>query len=59
MPETPTERIDVRIPPTLKETLFEKAEQAGVKASAIVRASIEALLSKDEDEIKKLIKRSA
>ena len=55
--ENPTERLDVRVAPSLKKSLFEKAEEAGVKASDIVRAGIEAVLGKDKSEIRTLLER--
>ena len=59
MKENPTDRLDVRVTPSLKRTLFKKAGKAGVKASDIVRAGIEAVINKDGEEIKALVERSA
>lgn len=59
MKEKPTNRLDVRIAPSLKRTLFRKAEKAGVKASDIIRAGIKDVLSKDVGELRKLTQGAA
>ena len=58
-PNSDTKLLNIKISEALRDKIKQKSKEVKIPVSAVLRASINEILQKDEEEIRELVERSA